>query len=116
MRRDELEAMLMQYSKLIELNYLSPINMSTVLCRRSALHAALGNYEASLQDAEVAIGLQPKMTNAHFRKGVALASVGAFPDACVALRRGLEVDASCAHLRHALQVAMDHLHHAPKMG
>ncbi|OQR83306.1 hypothetical protein ACHHYP_14863 [Achlya hypogyna] len=102
----QLDTMLQQYSKLIRLKYLSPVNMATVLARRSSLYAALGQYDASLADANAAITLEPSLTNGYYRKGVALASLGEFPDACVAFRQGLGIDGSCVHLRHALQVAM----------
>ncbi|ETW10558.1 hypothetical protein H310_00825 [Aphanomyces invadans] len=108
--------MLEKYSKLIRLNYESNRNMAVILSRRATLYAALGHYSESLEDAEQAIRLEPNFTTAYFRKGYALCSLGRYAEACVEFRRGLEFDACCPHLRHALQVTMNSLHLKPTVG
>ncbi|KAF0769994.1 hypothetical protein AaE_002637 [Aphanomyces astaci] len=88
--------------------------MAVILSRRATLYAALGHYNESLDDAEHAIQLEPNFSTAYFRKGYALCSLGRYAEACVEFRKGLEYDACCPHLRHALEVTMNSLHQKPK--
>ncbi|OQR89450.1 ankyrin repeat domain-containing protein 50-like [Thraustotheca clavata] len=107
--QDQLGKMLEQYSKLIALKYLTPINMAIVFSRRSSILTALGRYQEALNDAESAIQYHPNLAKAYFRQGIALASLNKYAEATIAFRYGLKIDASSTHLRHALDITMNHI-------
>ena len=64
------------------------------LVHRSATHAKLARFEAAVEDADSALGLDSGYAPAYFRKGVAAFQLGNLADAEVALTRAARLDPS----------------------
>jgi len=65
-----------------------------VLTNRAAAYYRVGDYKASLLDAEHAIGLQPTWAKAYYRQGMALLALRRSNLAVDAFTRCLELDAT----------------------
>ena len=63
-------------------------------CNRAAARAALGDWRASLEDAERSVVLKPSYAKAHYRKAFALEHLKRKPDASKAYARVVELDPS----------------------
>uniref|UniRef100_A0A7S0J1D4 STI1 domain-containing protein n=1 Tax=Calcidiscus leptoporus TaxID=127549 RepID=A0A7S0J1D4_9EUKA len=72
---------------------------------RSACHAALGDYDQALRDAEQCIALKADWGKGYGRKGAALHGKGAFDEAVTAYQAGLKVEPGLAMLTNGLEDA-----------
>jgi hypothetical protein len=60
---------------------------------RAICHHKLGNYQASLDDANAAIRLNPSDYNIHYQKGLALIGLSMFPEAVTSFKKAIELRA-----------------------
>lgn len=60
---------------------------------RSVCHYRLGNYQASLDDANAAIELNPTSYNVHYQKGLALIGLFKFSEAVISVKKAIELRA-----------------------
>lgn len=70
---------------------------------RSAAHAKAGNYEASLEDAEKTVALNPTWGKGFSRKGSALSFLGRYDEAISVFEQGLELDPTNEQLQTGLR-------------
>jgi stress-induced-phosphoprotein 1 len=70
---------------------------------RSAAHAARGNYQAALDDAEKTVALKPDWPKGYGRKGAALQFLGRLEQAEGAYKKGLELDPANEQLKGGLE-------------
>lgn len=69
---------------------------------RSAAHAKAGNYDASLEDAETTVSLNPTWSKGYSRKGSALAYLGRYEEAIAAYEEGLKLEPNNEQLASGL--------------
>jgi tetratricopeptide (TPR) repeat protein len=79
---------------------------ATFYANRSACQVQLGNYEAALDDATLAVGLRPDWTKAHYRKAVALLALGRHHHGALAAYQGLELEPSNSELQKLLRTCV----------
>jgi tetratricopeptide (TPR) repeat protein len=103
---EEVQEMIFNYTKAIEMNTETPDNLAILYARRSTLLAALEDFEASLNDAKSSIDFDPKTSIGYYRKGFALCGLKQFGLAAEAFQQGLAIDIHNNQLHHALMITL----------
>lgn len=82
---------------------------AAIYSNRAASYQGMGNFQAALADAEHCIRVKPGWLKGHFRKGIALESMGRLDESCRAFEDALKTEANNGEVQERLTATRDRI-------